>query len=215
MLCKHLLTLRVECFSMSRPEETRQRILASTYELISEKGYTGATTREIADRAGVSELTLFRKFGRKEKLFEEMLATFTFLPRLKDLVLELEGMPAREGLGAIGIRFLQTLQERKNLVRIMLAEINTYPEKIRTAYNQTIEEMGRTLVGYLEGLQAAGTLREVSLDTAAMVYLRVLFTSFLNREVLQGKTMSAAEMGTLVNEVVDIFLNGVLTMRDV
>ncbi|MGD8353177.1 MAG: helix-turn-helix domain-containing protein, partial [Pseudomonadota bacterium] len=58
-------------------DETRNKLLEATLELISEKGYLGATTREIAALAGVSELTLFRKFGKKEHLFEEMLKTFT------------------------------------------------------------------------------------------------------------------------------------------
>ncbi|RMG73353.1 MAG: TetR/AcrR family transcriptional regulator, partial [Nitrospirae bacterium] len=42
--------------------QTRKALLESALELISEKGYLGATTREIAMRAGVSEITLFRHF---------------------------------------------------------------------------------------------------------------------------------------------------------
>jgi len=40
---------------------------------------------EIAREAGVSELTLFRNFGSKEKLFEGLLGQYTFLPRLREL----------------------------------------------------------------------------------------------------------------------------------
>ena len=36
-------------------DETRLKLLEATLELISEKGYMGATTREIASAAGVSE----------------------------------------------------------------------------------------------------------------------------------------------------------------
>jgi AcrR family transcriptional regulator len=50
-------------------------------QVVSEKGYLGATTREIARVAGVTELTLFRHFGSKQRLFEEMLSRHTFLPR--------------------------------------------------------------------------------------------------------------------------------------
>ena len=51
---------------------TKQRLLDATLKLISEKGYLGSTTREIAQEAGVTELTLFRHFGTKEKLFEAL-----------------------------------------------------------------------------------------------------------------------------------------------
>ena len=52
---------------------TKEQLLKATLKLISEKGYIGATTREIAHEAGVTELTLFRHFGSKERLFEELL----------------------------------------------------------------------------------------------------------------------------------------------
>ena len=69
---------------MERSADTRKKLLEATYQLISEKGYLGATTREIAARAGVSELTLFRKFGKKELLFEEMLKALDAGQQLKD-----------------------------------------------------------------------------------------------------------------------------------
>ena len=50
-----------------------KELLDATLKLISEKGYLGSTTREIAQEAGVTELTLFRHFGTKEKLFEALL----------------------------------------------------------------------------------------------------------------------------------------------
>ncbi|MFV1956863.1 MAG: helix-turn-helix domain-containing protein, partial [bacterium] len=77
---------------MPGQSDTELKLLEATLELISEKGYLGATTREIAHRAGVSELTLFRKFGKKEKLFEEVLKTQTFLPLLRETVVEVEDL---------------------------------------------------------------------------------------------------------------------------
>jgi|LGOV01.1.fsa_nt_gb AcrR family transcriptional regulator len=50
-------------------DKTEQIIKAST-EVFVEKGYILATTKEIALRADVAEVTIFRKFGTKQKLFE-------------------------------------------------------------------------------------------------------------------------------------------------
>ena len=47
---------------------TRLRLLNAAAEALSRNGVYGATTREIARRAGVSEVTLFRHFERKEQL---------------------------------------------------------------------------------------------------------------------------------------------------
>ena len=53
--------------------QTEQKFLDAALEIFAEKGYKGATTRIIAQKAGVSELTLFRKFKTKENLFNAVL----------------------------------------------------------------------------------------------------------------------------------------------
>ncbi len=52
---------------MARPIVNNQ-ILDAALEVIVQRGYTGATTREIAAAAGINEVTLFRRFGSKDKL---------------------------------------------------------------------------------------------------------------------------------------------------
>ncbi|HMD02881.1 MAG TPA: helix-turn-helix domain-containing protein, partial [Candidatus Baltobacteraceae bacterium] len=47
---------------------TRLRILAATRDLYARNGSRGTTTREVAERAGVNEATLFRHFGTKGQL---------------------------------------------------------------------------------------------------------------------------------------------------
>ena len=52
------------------PEEVRRLLLGAARSLFADKGYAGASTRDIALKAGVSEALLFRHFGTKAKLFE-------------------------------------------------------------------------------------------------------------------------------------------------
>lgn len=51
--------------------KTREKILNAALTLFGEKGFAGTSTREIAERAGVNHITLFRHFGNKENLFRE------------------------------------------------------------------------------------------------------------------------------------------------
>ena len=48
--------------------DVHARLIDAAGELLVERGYRGATTREIAQRAGVTEMTLFRHFTSKEAL---------------------------------------------------------------------------------------------------------------------------------------------------
>ena len=59
-------------------DQTRLRILGAARELYAEKGSRGTTTREVADRAGVNEATLFRHFGTKGQLLSAMLEHFSY-----------------------------------------------------------------------------------------------------------------------------------------
>jgi len=200
---------------MPRNDETREKLLEATLQLISEKGYLGATTREIAAKAGVSELTLFRKFGKKEHLFEEMLEKYTFLPRLRDLLDEIGDMYVEEGLNTIGVRFLQNLHKRRPLVRILLSEISHYPEKVRSTYSQMIENIGRTLESYLESCRYRGELRPIDMNLAAFSFLRVLFATFLNETIIMGRKIEDERIESLVGEIVEIFLNGIARREEV
>ncbi len=47
---------------------TDERILEAALRVFMEEGLRGATTRRIAQEAGVNEVTLFRRFGTKEGL---------------------------------------------------------------------------------------------------------------------------------------------------
>lgn len=50
---------------MARTQDTAERILNAAAELFATYGYASTTTRAIAERAGVNEVTLFRRFENK------------------------------------------------------------------------------------------------------------------------------------------------------
>ncbi len=52
---------------------TRDRIIQASLDVFSDKGYHSATVDEIAERAGVGKGTLYRYFGNKEALFNEII----------------------------------------------------------------------------------------------------------------------------------------------
>ena len=54
-------------------EERRLQILKLAVSLFSQRGFSGTTTREIAQAAGVSEAMVFRHFATKEELYAAIL----------------------------------------------------------------------------------------------------------------------------------------------
>jgi AcrR family transcriptional regulator len=189
---------------------TRQRLLEATLKLISEKGYLGSTTREIALEAGVTELTLFRHFGTKEKLFEELLNNHTFLPQLRELLPELDRLDYEEGLRLIATSFLLSLKERKSMVKIMYSEVTIYPDKVKALYNQFANDLRTTLASYFKSLQKKRILRKVQPEMAARVFLGMLFAYFRSEEIMRPGGMKKNIMDRQIQEMIDIFARGTL-----
>jgi AcrR family transcriptional regulator len=192
-----------------KTKNTKEQLLKATLKLISEKGYVGATTREIAQDAGVTELTLFRHFKSKERLFEELLKSYSFLPKLKELMPSLEGLSCEAALEVIGIRFLLSLKERKSMVKIMYSEVTIYPDKIRSVYNKYIDDIRTTLAGFIDAQQRRGSLRTtMSSDMAARVFLWILFSYFRSEEIMRSSGMKKDVMEKQVREIVNIYMHG-------
>ncbi|MBF0329367.1 MAG: TetR/AcrR family transcriptional regulator [Nitrospirae bacterium] len=187
---------------------TREKVLAAALQLFSAKGYLGATTKEIAKLAGIAEVTLFRQFSSKEQLFEEVLNTYSFLPKIKSLIPEIEKLPYEEALALIAMRFLETLKSRIEMIRIMQSEMSRYPEKIHKIYNSFLDGIIKTLALYFKSLQDAGALKEFNTEYAARAFMGMFYSFFSAQEILLGKKYRKADLELVVKEYVNIFAGG-------
>ncbi|MEZ4712107.1 MAG: TetR/AcrR family transcriptional regulator [Caldilineaceae bacterium] len=101
------------------------KIYAAAIHIFMSLGYDGATTKEIADIAGVNEVTLFRKFGSKAGLFEKAIAhqlADTPLHRL-DYTGDLEA-----DLLAIVDAYVETNETYGDIIAIILIELPRNPD---------------------------------------------------------------------------------------
>ena len=54
-----------------------EKIYRAAVQVVIERGYSGATTKQIAEMADISEVTLFRKYGNKAQLIKQAIAAMT------------------------------------------------------------------------------------------------------------------------------------------
>ncbi|MBN2443386.1 MAG: helix-turn-helix transcriptional regulator, partial [Spirochaetales bacterium] len=64
-------------------ETTRQNILETALQLFSTKGYSSITTKEIAKKAGISEMTVFRHFDTKRSIFTSVIQELMYAPEME------------------------------------------------------------------------------------------------------------------------------------
>ncbi len=93
-----------------RRETTRDRLLRAAQTCFLEQGYIQATTRSIADAAGLSERTLFNLFPTKADLFRDAVAAAVSeidRGRVRDMV-EVHELAAATDVGAFLSSFAET-----------------------------------------------------------------------------------------------------------
>lgn len=103
-----------------RPTDTEAAILEAAMMQFAEKGFSATTTRQIAQRAGVNEVTLFRHFRSKQELFHRILEEIQRLyPPLVDAA-----SPSTDDAAEILVDFcrltLRRCGQAPHLVRLML-----------------------------------------------------------------------------------------------
>ncbi|MEN9219559.1 MAG: helix-turn-helix domain-containing protein [Thermostichales cyanobacterium GMQP_bins_62] len=105
----------------------RQRILATAKELFGRQGITQTTTRQIAEAAGVHEVTLFRHFGSKQGLLLAVFAdlgVFTGTTRF-DWNLQ-QGRVAYQDILRYASQCFKALTTNPELVRSVVGEAGQY-----------------------------------------------------------------------------------------
>lgn len=190
--------------------ETKDKILDASYRLMSERGYIGTTTREIAREAGVTELTVFRHFGSKEIIFEEVLKKFTIAQDFKEAIRNLKGVKYEDALLRIGQIFYAKLHERKCMVMLVNCEINKFPDKLREVHARFVDETIETFARMIAKYKRSGTVRDLPDAAVARVFMGMVFVFFHREELMRGRTVPEEEIQQALATMIDIFVHGTL-----
>ena len=112
----------------------QRRLVHAALEVFAEQGYAAATTRAIAERAGVAEKTLFQGFGSKARLFNEavyplLLSTLgpAVFTGLRDAIVKSAAGSFATRLRIIAADRVQTVTTRPALFKFLLQEILLRP----------------------------------------------------------------------------------------
>jgi len=186
---------------------TRDRIIEAAYTLFSEKGYHGTSTREIAKVASVSEVTLFRNFGSKELLFEEVLKNKSIIPDLLAATKDVEQYNLNDVLLSLAKRFYYTMVSKKKFIMITFSEINQYSEKIIDIYEKFITQIDELFVKILLKYKDDNTNSD--LKTIAMAFRGMIFDLFLTNEIFLRKNIEKTKINNILSSYVKIILNSI------
>lgn len=130
---------------------SRERIVGSALSLFAKQGITAATTKQIAEKAGVNEVTLFRQFGSKQGLLLAVLQEALVSQKMQAALTEIAG--ANEPIKAYSSAGLELLGQVPELVRSLIGESGQLPLENQQALSIALQQANQQTVSYLQAAQ--------------------------------------------------------------
>jgi AcrR family transcriptional regulator len=191
----------------SSADRTRERLLDAATETLNRVGIQGATTREIAWRAGVNEVTLFRHFKSKEQLLRAVLqrglaAEAAILDEHSSWKENL-----RESLEKYARHYQSLLHKNKDFAGVFLAERHLWPKSMQAMIADVIRRVRERSVSILADAQKAGVVRsDLNIECALDAFKNALYV----RMLLQGPYLPRNYSNdAYISTVVEIFVRGI------
>ncbi|TAK12916.1 MAG: TetR/AcrR family transcriptional regulator [Acidobacteria bacterium] len=165
--------------------DVRESLLKATVKVFAEAGARGATTRRIAQEAGVNEVTLFRHFKSKDDLLECALRTLAELAADRKLP-DIPADPVAE-LTEWARDHHRMLHKYRALIRKTMGEFEENPSLCACTCSATIK-MTSDLADYLKTLQLRGLAHPgFNTHAAAAMLMGALFADAISRDAMPDR----------------------------
>ena len=184
-------------------DETKQKIMDATMELVRDKGYAATTTKDIAREAGVNECTIFRKFRGKKDIILSAMEEKRWRPEPGPGILEKVTYALEPDLRLFMRTYLEQITADFVGLSIGLRAPQIYEE---TA--PLIMKTPKSFMDALKAMAAQGKIAETDFDCLAMTIFSATFgytfltASFENR-------LTPVEQEAYIEKSVSLFVRGI------
>lgn len=152
-------------------ERRKARVMEVATELFVHQGYAATSLVDIAKGAGVATRTLYQHFGDKEAMFREVI-----FARDSGAIISAPGAEPGDTARAALLRAARyavdvALRPRSvELMRLMVAESNRFPELMQKVANATFARFRRNIARVFEQLAAGGLLPDADHARSAELF---------------------------------------------
>lgn len=173
-----------------KDNKKQKKILEVAEEEFLMKGFAGARTVEIAQKAGVSHSMLHYYYKTKEQLFEHVMGEK--LQQLKEsvaTVFMIEDMPVVEKVVELVVRHFDFLSENPDLPRFIINEVIVRPEYAEMMKREALPILKDAVARFQCELDAAakeGEVRTMDAATLLMDIVSLNFFSFIVAPILSS-----------------------------
>jgi AcrR family transcriptional regulator len=191
-------------------DDHRQRILTAAAHIYAHHGWRGATTRKIAEEAGVNEVTIFRQFGSKESLLGTAMRECALAPEC--MLLPAVSVNPQQELEEWVREHHTSLSGMRDIIRQMLSEAVERPESAQCAAAGPSGAYAQLQL-FVVQLRRQGRLsqsheaRPSEVRGAVTMLMSAVFADAMNREIMPDMFPQSVEES--LRAYVTIFLRGI------
>ena len=189
-------------------ENTEEKIITATFNIVQREGVQKATTKKIAAEAGVNEATIFRKFENKKNLIEATKDYYMtkLLSRLEETFDYDEDESIEDYLKHCFHGILDFSQEDISIIRVAMQEIKGETDKkllISHITDTIINKMGEFFKLQLEKV----VIKNVNSKAISVMCFSIIFQSTILWQIYGNNADIDSDI--FADDYLDIIFNGI------
>jgi len=190
---------------------TRDKILESAIRLFAEKGFSGTTTREIAEKAGVNEALIFRYFSTKRDLYSAIIERKISEEPGFEYPLEAFKETRDDWLifRSIAIRMFDCVEKDPSFIRLLHFSALEGHELSDMFFDTYVQYQRMLLSDYIERRISEGAFKNVNPVLAARAFIGMVINYILVQEIFGEKKRRKIKREEVADTFVKIFLEGI------
>jgi TetR/AcrR family transcriptional repressor of mexJK operon len=171
-------------YEVTKKTATRTKIIETAIGLFAQKGYSSVKTRELADKAGISEVTLFRYFQSKREIFGAALVEQMHSPFSDALSMEKFTFDPLVDLKFIADLVRTSIEQNSQIIKMNMKDINGLTEDNNNIieFPQQVKDLLRN---YFDELAKKKNV-EVDSKLLAIGFLSALFGFLMNHYIINA-----------------------------
>lgn len=188
----------------------REQILKGAMRLFAQKGFRGTTTREIAQRLGISEALMFKYFPSKKALYRAIIQKMT--DGSEERLFPKEAIQAkddRQVFKSIASYLIQKNTEDPTFMRLILYSALEDYDLSKIFFENHAMERTRLLSEYIRQRIKEKAFKKVHPLLAARAFIGMVIQYVQSQEIYGLKNLFHFSQKKVVDTFVDAFLKGI------
>lgn len=191
--------------------DTEDKIIKAATKLFAEKGFEGVRTKEIAKCAGISEVTLFKYFPRKEILYMKVSDPKFKITRLDIIIKENKDNCIKDILKKVVIAIVNDFYDNKDIIKMNIKATKKIMKNMKKLKSEYFEDpIYELLLPVFIENSKNGVIKDspelackILIKSVKGICMELIFEEASKKEILKT-----------INSFINIYFDGILIKKE-